>query len=114
VAQLFPRLQTSQEERAAMVAILLDSLGDKSRIVKTFAMQVLADLAEQDARLRPEVMRMPKVQTRMGSPAMESRGRSCSGGSQPTVRPWKRDEGSLSPAACEPMASTGVGVVSHA
>jgi hypothetical protein len=74
VAQLFPRLQTSQEERAAMVAILLGYLGDKSRIVKTFAMQALADLAEQDAGLRPEVVRVLEEQTRAGSPAMQSRG----------------------------------------
>jgi hypothetical protein len=75
VAQMFPRLQTSQEERAAMVAILLDYLGDKSRIVKTFAMQALADLAEQDASLRPEVVRVLEAHTRTGSPAMQSRGR---------------------------------------
>jgi len=75
VAQIFPRLQTSGDERAAMVAILLDYLGDKSKIVKTFAMQALADLAEQDAGLRPEVIRVLEVQTRTGSPAMQSRGR---------------------------------------
>jgi hypothetical protein len=74
VAQMFPRLQTSQDERAAMVAILLGYLGDRSRIVKTFAMQALADLAEQDAGLRPQVIHVLEVQSRTGSPAMQSRG----------------------------------------
>jgi hypothetical protein len=75
MAQMFPRLQTNQEERAAMVGILLDYLGDRSRIVRTFAMQALADLAEQDADLRPEVTRVLEEQTRTGSLAMQSRGR---------------------------------------
>jgi len=75
VAQMFSRLQTSRDEQAAMVAILLDYLGDGSKIVKTFAMQALADLAEQDVGLRPEVIRVLEVQTRTGSPAMQSRGR---------------------------------------
>jgi hypothetical protein len=74
VAQMFPRLQTSQDERAAMVAILLGYLGDRSRIVKTFAMQALADLAEQDAGLRPQVIHVLEVQSRTGSLAMQSRG----------------------------------------
>jgi HEAT repeat protein len=79
MAQMFPRLQTNQEERAAMVGILLDYLGDRSRIVRTFAMQALADLAEQDADLRPEVIRVLEEQTRIGSLAMQSRGRKLLG-----------------------------------
>lgn len=75
MAQMFPRLQTNQEERAAMVAILLDYLGDRRRIVRTFAMQALVDLAEQDAGLRPEVIRVLEEQTRIGNLAMHSRGR---------------------------------------
>jgi hypothetical protein len=75
VAQMFPRLQTSQEERAAIVAILLNYLGDTSKMVKTFATAALTDLAEQDAGLRPEVLRVLEEQTRTGSPAMQSRGR---------------------------------------
>ncbi len=75
VAQMFPRLQANQEERLAMVVILLNYLSDKSKIVKTFAMQALADLAEQDATLRPEVVGVLEEQTRSGSPAMQSRGR---------------------------------------
>jgi len=58
-----------------MATVMLDNLGDKSKILRTFAMQALADLAKQDADLRPEVIRVLEEQTRTGSPAMQSRGR---------------------------------------
>jgi hypothetical protein len=38
-------------------------------------MQALADLAEDDATLRPRVVRLLEDLTRTGSPAMKSRGR---------------------------------------
>lgn len=75
VAQMLPRLEWSQEERAAIVGILLGYLDDESKIVKTFTMQALADLAEKDADLRPRVIELLKDLTEMGSPAMKSRGR---------------------------------------
>jgi hypothetical protein len=50
-------------------------LNDTSRIVKTFAMQALADLAEQDDGLRAPVIRQIEELTRSGSPAMQNRGR---------------------------------------
>jgi len=75
VAQMAPRLELSQEERAVVVEILLSYLSDKSKIVKTFSMQALADLAEQDASLRPQVIQLLEELTRTGSPAMKSRGR---------------------------------------
>ena len=75
VAQMIPRLELSEEERAVVVEILLDYLHDKSKIVKTFSMQALADLAEQDASLRSQVIPLLEELTRTGSPAMKSRGR---------------------------------------
>jgi hypothetical protein len=75
VAQMFPRLELSEEERAVVVEILLDYLNDKSRIVRTFSMQALADFAERDAGLRPKVIQLLEELTRTGSPAMKSRGR---------------------------------------
>ena len=75
VAQMFPRLELSKEERAVIVEILLDYLNDKSKIVKTFSMQALADFAERDASLRFEVIKLLEELTRTGSPAMRSRGR---------------------------------------
>ena len=75
VAQMFPRLELSKEERAVIVEILLDYLNDKSKIVKTFSMQALADFAERDASLRFKVIKLLEELTRTGSPAMQSRGR---------------------------------------
>jgi hypothetical protein len=75
VAQMLPRLELDGEERATSIGILRDYLHDRSRIVKTFAMQALADFAERDAALRPEVIQLLEDLTRTGSPAMASRGR---------------------------------------
>ena len=75
VAQMLPRLKLCEAERARAVEILLAYLQDKSRIVKTFSMQALADLAEQDAALRPQVIEWIQGLVHTGSPAMQSRGR---------------------------------------
>lgn len=75
VAQMLPRLQWSEAERTQVVEILLAYLNDASNIVKTFAMQALADLAEQDTSLRPQVIPLLEELTQSGSPAMQSRGR---------------------------------------
>ena len=72
---MIPRLELSEEERAVVVEILLGYLHNKSKIVKTFSMQALADLAEQDAGLRSQVIPLLEELVRMGSPAMKSRGR---------------------------------------
>jgi hypothetical protein len=74
-AQMFLRLELSKEEQAVIVEILLDYLNDKSKIVKTFSMQALADFAERDAGLRPQVIQLLEELTTTGSPAMKSRGR---------------------------------------
>ncbi|NJN94385.1 MAG: hypothetical protein HC875_09970, partial [Anaerolineales bacterium] len=75
VAQLLPRLHLSSAEIAQAVEILLTYLDDPSKIVKTFTMQALADLAEQAASLRPQVISVLTELTQTGSPAMQSRGR---------------------------------------
>jgi hypothetical protein len=74
VAQMISRLTLGRRERREAAEILAGYLEDDSRIVKTFAMQALADLAQQDAELRPGVIRTLKKLTRTGSPAMRSRG----------------------------------------
>ncbi len=75
VAQLIPRLQLDQHERVILFDILTTYLNDSSAIVKTFSLQSLADLALQDDSLLPETIRLLKVHTETGSPAMKSRGR---------------------------------------
>ena len=75
VAQMIPRLKLNPTERFGAVQILLGYLDDECRILKTFSMQALADLAERDHRFRPAVVRLLRMLTRTGSPAMQSRGR---------------------------------------
>jgi hypothetical protein len=75
VAQLFSRLELTSAERREVLAILEDYLNDKSKIVKTFAMQAMADLAGQDPSLRPAIITRLETLTASGSPAMQSRGR---------------------------------------
>jgi len=75
VAQMVPRLELSREERASIVEILLGYLTDKSSIVKTFSMQALVDLAENDTDLRRRVIPLLDELMRTGSPAMKTRGR---------------------------------------
>jgi hypothetical protein len=75
VAQMVPRLDLNAEERELVVAILLDYLSDRSKIVKTFSMQALADLAGEDAHLRERLIPLFKELTETGSPAVKSRGR---------------------------------------
>jgi hypothetical protein len=75
VAQLFSRMELSRRERRILVGILQDYLGDESKIVRTFAMQALADIAEQDIQLRIGIVKQIEKLTRTGSPAMKSRGR---------------------------------------
>lgn len=75
VAAMFSRLELTRADRRAVVKILNQYLTDKSRIVKTFAMQALADLALQDSELIPSIYAQIEELTRTGSPAMHSRGR---------------------------------------
>jgi hypothetical protein len=48
---------------------------EDSRIVRTFAMQALAELAEGDEQLRRRVLPLLAELTRTGTPAMRSCGR---------------------------------------
>jgi hypothetical protein len=75
VAQLFSRLELTNNDRKEVLKILSDYLKDKSKIIKTFSMQALADIAEQDISLKPGIIQNLEVLTRAGNPAMKSRGR---------------------------------------
>jgi hypothetical protein len=75
VAQLFSRLELTDTDRKDVLEILSEYLKDKSKIVKTFSMQALADIAEQDESLKPGIIQSLEVLIREGSPAMKSRGR---------------------------------------
>jgi hypothetical protein len=75
VAQMIPRLNLTKGERARVVKMLMDYLTDQSHIVKTFAMQALADIATRDDSFRTQIIPVLVRLTRTGSPAMKSRGR---------------------------------------
>jgi hypothetical protein len=83
VAQMFSRLELNGDDRKAVLEVLLGYLGDESKIVKTFAMQALADLAAGDVSIRPQVIDLLEELTRTGSPAMKSRGRKLLGNLKP-------------------------------
>ncbi|MBT3310665.1 MAG: hypothetical protein HN931_11910 [Desulfobacterales bacterium] len=75
VAQLFPRLDLNTRERGKVFYILNGFMEDKSKIVKTFSMQALADISENDKKLRTKVITLIEDMVKEGSPAMKSRGR---------------------------------------
>ena len=75
MAQVLPRLRLTASERKAVFDLLLGYLDHRSKIVKTFTMQALADLALTDPSLRQAVTGIIKACIRNGSPAMQSRGR---------------------------------------
>jgi len=81
VAQILPRLHLTPNEREHAVSILFDYLEDKSSIVKTFAMQALADLALDDPRLRKRLLPILEFLTANGTAAMRAR-------SQAPAHPW--------------------------
>lgn len=75
VAQMLSRLELDRAEKRQVLAILSDYLNDRSSIVKTFAMQSLADMAEHDRKLLPQILPHLKELTLTGTPAMKSRGK---------------------------------------
>lgn len=75
IAQMTPRIPWNAAERKKVMAFLHEYLKDKSSIVRTFAMQALAELALEDSRLRPSIIRTIEQLTTTGTPAMRSRGR---------------------------------------
>ncbi len=78
LAAMVPRLTLSARERQLAVSLMNGYLEDRSSIVKTSALQGLADLAmltDDDASLRPKVIELLRVSTRNGTPAMKARSR---------------------------------------
>src|SRR5271169_2022118 len=55
LAAMVPRLRLNSPERQRAVKALHHYLNDRSSIVKTFALQALSDLAQNDPNLRPKV-----------------------------------------------------------
>jgi hypothetical protein len=74
---MFSYLEVDENERGKIIEMLFSYIGGprKSKIVKTFSMQTLADFAEKDEDLRPRIIRKLEEITNTGSPAMVSRGK---------------------------------------
>jgi len=75
LAAMVPRLPLNARERGLAISLLKSYLEDRSSIVKTFALQGLADLAQDDPGIRPGVIEILREAARSGTPAMKARGR---------------------------------------
>ncbi len=75
LASIIPRLNLSSAQRLRAFARFREYLQDRSSIVKTFALQALADLADSEEKLRPEVADLLAQAARAGTPAMRARAR---------------------------------------
>jgi len=75
LAVMVPRLPLNAAERHLAISSLNTYLEDRSSIVKTFALQGLADLAQNDSSIRPGVVETLREATRNGTPAMKARSR---------------------------------------
>jgi len=75
LAVIIPRLPLNARERELAVSMLNGYLGDRSSIVRTFALQGLADLAQDDSNLGARVIEVLRESSKIGSPAMKARSR---------------------------------------
>jgi hypothetical protein len=75
LALMVPRLALKSNERQRAMSSLNSYLQDESSIVKTFALQGLADLAHDDTNIRSTVIEILREATRSGTPAMKARSR---------------------------------------
>ncbi len=75
LAVMIPRLALSANERQRAISSLNEYLDDRSSIVKTFALQGMADLAETAPDLRPGVVEILREAPRTGTAAMKARSR---------------------------------------
>jgi hypothetical protein len=75
LAQLAPRIATTARERQTAAAILMKYLEARSSIVRTFALQGLAELARDESSLQPKVVEILHQANRTGTTAMRARAR---------------------------------------
>jgi hypothetical protein len=75
LAAMIPRLPLQARERQRAASLMEGYLEDRSSIVKTSALQGLADLAQHDASLQPKVIELLRESIRNGTPAMKARSR---------------------------------------
>lgn len=74
-AVMVPRLALNSNERQRAISLLNSYMQGRSSIVKTFALQGLADLARDGASIRSTVMEILREARRSGTPAVKARSR---------------------------------------
>jgi hypothetical protein len=75
LALMIPRLRLTASERQRARKALEAYLDDRSSIVKTFALEGLAELARSDVALSPHVKQLLLNAVHRGTPAMKARAR---------------------------------------
>jgi hypothetical protein len=75
LALTLPRLELTVPECRRIAAALKTWLDDSSSIVKTAALNGLAELTRQDSDSLPEVVDLLRLKGRSGTPAMRARSR---------------------------------------
>lgn len=75
LAALIPRLRLNVRERRRAIADLQRYLDDRSSIVRTFALQALFDLAQNDSASAETVKQLLEEALRSGTAAMKARAR---------------------------------------
>lgn len=75
LAAMIPRLPLSAIETLEAAARFREYLNDRSSIVRTFALQALFDLAQQEPALRDETLELLHAAVQSGTAAMKARAR---------------------------------------
>lgn len=75
LAAMVPRLKLNSKERELVRSLLTSYLEDRSSIVKTSALQALADLSAEHSSIRAGVIEILHQSARNGTPAMKARSR---------------------------------------
>ena len=75
LAQIVPRLKLTAVERRRAFSALQIYLSDRSSIVRTFTLQALTDIAQQDTSLLASALDLIRETARTGTPAMRARSR---------------------------------------
>src|SRR3954453_24135657 len=99
LAFVIPRLTLTVAEARRAASTLYGFLDDRSSIVKTAALQALADLTRHDPDSLPAVLDLLRIQGRSGTPAMRARSRHLILRLDPPARPTRRRSLSKSSAA---------------
>lgn len=112
VAAMLSRLPLSAREQQRVINILLSYTNDRSSIVKTMAMQSLADLAMRDEKLRPLIQRHVEELSITGTPAMQARGRHLLATLSKTKKPGQGLDKAAHPNQLEDIPNIGKSIAS--